>query len=195
MAKLSAIITGDRELTRALNNIGGRKAMAVHNKALRRAAYVVLAWAKNIVPTRSGAWKRSLVVRVARRSRKGPRFLVTERFTINRASKARESLFYVPFQELGYKATGRPRAVNSLNADGELDDLSKPFKNERFNRMFMTDWNEDSFVSERFGKVSDAGKSWARYKAHARLTHKVSTYRGGKFLVAQLDRSVKKRGR
>lgn len=108
MAKFRAIITGDRELTRALNNIGGRKAMAVHNKALRRAAYVVLAWAKNILPVRSGVWRRKLVVRAAKRSRKGPRFLVAQKIGVNDSGRKNNDAFYATFQELGWIARGRP---------------------------------------------------------------------------------------
>lgn len=114
MAKFRAIITGDRELTRALNNIGGRKAMAEHNKALRRAAYVIHAWAKNILPVRSGLWRRNLVVRAVKRSRKGPRFLVTQRFGVDRAGTKGNQSFYATFQELGWLATGRSRTKDVM---------------------------------------------------------------------------------
>lgn len=189
MAKFRAIITGDRELTRALNNIGGRKAMAAHNKALRRAAYVILAWAKNIVPVRSGRWKRSLIVRAAKRSRKGPRFLVTERFTINRASKSREHLFYVPMVELGYRATGRPRALSNL------DDVNarkeNPFKRKKFNKMFRETLNEDSGIA-KYGPGYEA-PFYSR--ARENLNKRVLTYRKSAFLVAQLRNAKKIPGR
>lgn len=114
MAKARAIITGDAEVTRMLNAIGGRQAMAAHNKALRRAAYVVRDWAKNILPIRSGLWRRNLIVRAAKRSRNGPRFLVTQRYGMDRAGTKGNQSFYSSFVELGWLATGRPRVKDEF---------------------------------------------------------------------------------
>lgn len=126
MAQRTLILTGDKRLTKMLNRLAGPKAKAINRQALRKMAKLVLERAKSQVPVQSGAFRRSLTVRAGKRSRRGPRYLVTQR-ELNRAGSDRKKAFYGAFVELGYRAIGRPRKDGSAkDVDTDID-LNDPF--------------------------------------------------------------------
>lgn len=116
MAK-AVIVTGDKEVTRALNALGSTRARAIHGKAMRLAAKVVLAHAQATVPVRSGAYRRSLTVRALPRSRKYQGARVTQRPIRYRGGK-RAKVFYGAFLELGWKSGGTRRRISAEWRDG-----------------------------------------------------------------------------
>lgn len=103
-SRTTVIVTGDKEVTRQLASLGSRRAREFHRKSIRKAAKVVLEWARNIVPVQSGTYRRSLTVRALKKSRvfQGVRVTQREKAYTGKA-------FYGAFLEFGWK-TGRRRA-------------------------------------------------------------------------------------
>lgn len=141
MAKVKMIITGDKELTKRLHALGGKKAAEVNRKALRAMAKLGLERAKARVPVRSGAYKRSLTVRAGKRSRKGASARVTQRAL--RTVKGKQKPFYGGFLELGYTPTGRPRKEGSDVGEfikGQVKTLVKSAEGKRDRKKIPARW-------------------------------------------------------
>lgn len=111
---LNVIMTGDAQLTKALNSLQRNLGRKLHRTAARKAAKIVLAKAKTLVPRKTGNYARSLTVRAIKRSRKYQGYNVTQR--VDYATKKNKSGtvtadkntgYYGVYQELGWVATGR----------------------------------------------------------------------------------------
>lgn len=97
--KINIIVTGDKKLDRALRHLEKNVQRKFARKAMRKAAKdVILPEARARVPVDTGALERSLVVRAARRSRRGIGVEVRTRDGLFAGDE-----FYGGFQELGTK--------------------------------------------------------------------------------------------
>lgn len=103
MAKFGFILTGDADMTRLLNRLGGTRARSVMMRALRAAARPILARAKEIVPVATGKL-RSALTTVNLRSRSDRIGVVVS----NRAGHLfAGKTYYGGFQEFGWKTGAR----------------------------------------------------------------------------------------
>ncbi len=115
MAKVTTVMTGDDELNRRLDALGGTKAKEMIRKASRPALKPVLSQARATVPSRTGAYKRSLKIRSIARSRAW----VGSRVTTNGSGNLfKGKTFYGAFLEFGWKAGRRVRNSDLGIADG-----------------------------------------------------------------------------
>lgn len=104
MARQFLVVTGDKQLTRQLNALGGPKAKEFHRKASRKAAKPILDKAKQVVSAKTGRLRKSLTIRAAKRSRKSIGVRVTQR-----EGAFKGDAFYGGFQEMGWRPGKRSR--------------------------------------------------------------------------------------